>query len=929
MKGALSQPFRGLGPMVVWYVQGASMPIVDNHEKTTARLFAELRGLRERIATLTEEEHQRVREKQARIILDHMYQFVGLVDVEGILLDANQTSLDASGMERSGAVGRPFWEGRWWAVSAETQRQLQAAVERAARGEFVRYEVEVFAGDAGRELVTCDFSLKPVTDEAGHVVFLVPEGRNITEKKLAEAEIVRKNAELHRLYEKVKELDELKSRFFSNVSHELRTPLSLILGPAQKLLTRSALSVDERHDLEVIERNARILLKHVNDLLDVAKLEAGRMIIDYAEDDLARLVRFTVAHFDVLAQERQIACSVETPAAVPAQVDSEKVQRVLVNLFSNAFKFVPDGGVVRCVLRTDHDRATITVEDNGPGVPTEFRDVIFERFHQLDGSTTRRFGGTGLGLAIAKEFVELHGGTVTVDNAAIGGALFRVEIPLSAPPGALVRPAPSEATTRDLLRESADEPQVRPQAAATPQPTGRPLVLIVEDNPDMNRLIADALAGEYRTASAFDGREGLEKAVVLHPDLILTDVMMPRMSGDQLLRELRAHLDLATCPIVLITAKADDELRVRLLRDGAQDYVTKPVAVEELRARVKNLITTKQARDVLERELAVQNQDVAQLALEVTARKRELQDTLETLRESEGRYRSIFENALEGIFRSTPEGRFIHVNPALVRMLGYESAQEVLALDIPGDLYVTPSERGGVLAQWGDVMNGVELRLRRKNGEPLVVSAYARGIRDTQGVVSYYDGLMLDVTERKRAQEAMLQLAAIVESSADAIIGKTLDGVITSWNAGATKIYGYAPDEALGQPISMLIPPDRPDEMRLIHERIGRGERVEPFETVRMTKDRRSIDVSLTVSPIRNATGAIVGASAIARDITERKRAETTMREQAALAHLGQMAAVVAHEIKNPLAGIRGALQVVGSRMPSDEPRPRRQSICH
>ncbi len=446
------------------------------------------------------------------------------------------------------------------------------------------------------------------------------------------------NTELETLYEKLKEIDELKTQFFANVSHELRTPLALILGPTQKLLAGDALTSEQRHDLELIDSNARILLKQVNDLLDISKLEANKMSMRYAEVDLAQLVRLSAANFNALAQEQKIAFVVETPQSFPAQVDSEKIQRVLLNLLSNAFKFTPPGGRVRCVVSAvtkagEKDvSAVITVEDSGAGVPLELREVIFERFRQGEESSTRRFGGTGLGLAIVKDFVQLHGGTIAVGEASEGGASFRVELPIVAPKDMAVSTLTSESMDVEevvypmlaQLRQAESSP-VRETTDSELTFDQRPLVLVVEDNPQMNLFIVEALSSEYRVATAFNGQEGLDLATQLLPDLILSDMMMPLLSGEQLLREIRNRKQLDAIPFVVLTAKADDEKRVKLLLAGAQDYLMKPFSLQELRSRIGNLIAMKRTRDFLQHELDSQTQDLAALAAELALHKRKLQ----------------------------------------------------------------------------------------------------------------------------------------------------------------------------------------------------------------------------------------------------------------------------------------------------------------
>ena len=416
--------------------------------------------------------------------------------------------------------------------------------------------------------------------------------------------------DLETMYQRTKELDELKSQFFANVSHELRTPLALILGPVEKHLVSGALTREQRRDLEIVARNARMLQKHVEDLLDAARLEAGKLKLEYAYSDVAQLVRLTASNFAGLAEERTIEYRVEAPASTVAQVDSDKVQRILLNLLSNAFKFTPKNGKIVCSVSVAQEdaggtdstqgRLVVSVADSGPGIPESQRAAVFERFRQLDGGATRFAGGTGLGLSIAKDFVELHGGTISIGDAAGGGALFTVELPVVAPAGVVVRAAAAESRHRvDLTRQAIEELRQRVDAVPSVQEKGKPLVLVVEDNPDMNRFVCEALAVDFRTRSALDGSDGLAAALSSSPDLILTDLMMPGVGGEELVHEVRARSELHGVPIVLLTARADDDLRLKLLREGAQDYLTKPFSADELRARVGNLVTLKLAQDVL------------------------------------------------------------------------------------------------------------------------------------------------------------------------------------------------------------------------------------------------------------------------------------------------------------------------------------------
>jgi signal transduction histidine kinase len=428
--------------------------------------------------------------------------------------------------------------------------------------------------------------------------------------------------DLSRAKDEAEAASRAKSVLLANVSHELRTPLALILGPTRRLLAAGAGGDDARRDLETVERNAQALLKHLSDLLDVAKLDTGRMEIDRAPVDVAALVRRTASLFDVVARERGVELTVDTPPPLPILADGSKLERVLLNLLSNAMKFAPDGGHVRVRLALEGPHIVLTVEDDGPGVPVASREAIFERFRRGEDDTTRRFGGTGLGLAIAREIVERHGGRVTVADAALGGALFRVSLPAEVvtDDGAA---APVHETLDEVARQTVGELRRPSGSAAAIHGHGeKGLVLVIEDNPDMSRFLVECLTPDHRVATAFDGRQGVEQALALRPDLILTDLMMPTMGGDALVRELRARVELDATPILVLTAKADDELRVQLLREGVQDFLTKPVPAEELRARVANFVMLKRARDVLQGALSSHSRDLAALADQLAAANR-------------------------------------------------------------------------------------------------------------------------------------------------------------------------------------------------------------------------------------------------------------------------------------------------------------------
>jgi PAS domain S-box-containing protein len=549
-----------------------------------------------------------------------------------------------------------------------------------------------------------------------------------TDEALAESNAAK--AKITQLYEKTLELDKLKNQFFANVSHELRTPLTLILAPLeQRLHHAAALSEADRHELEIMLRNARLLYRHVTDLLDAAKLEAGRMKMTWTRIDLAALVRAMSSHFDSLAVENHLRYQIVAPDTLMADVDSEKLQRVLLNLLSNAFKFTPNGGGIILTLRAQDEQVWIAVQDSGIGVPTALREAVFERFRQGDGEVQRQYGGTGLGLAIVKDFVELHGGSVSVTEAQGGGALFSVVLPQHAPAGTQL----SQAQTLDAVidRQTVDElshPTAPPVIA--PANNNLPLVLVVEDNTDMNEFIATSLRPYYRVVSAFNGREGLAQALALHPDLILVDVMMPVMSGDEMVVALRQHPSLNNLPIVILTAKADDDLRVRMLQQGVQDYLNKPFLVDELLARVAGLVATRYS-------------------------------IREQIRISEARFEATFEQAAVGIALVAPDGHWLLTNRKLSKILGY-SQQELSTLTFqslthPDDLTDDLAYKQQLVAGKIDHF-AMEKRYLHKSGRYIWVNLTAALARKSDGSADYFVGVIEDIEARKQAEAEVLRL---------------------------------------------------------------------------------------------------------------------------------------------------------------------------
>ncbi len=614
------------------------------------------------------------RQKMARIILDSMYQFLGLLDVEGTVLEINRAALDGAGLCLEQVLGKPFWQARWWAVSEEVQRRVREMIAEARAGRFVRCDFEVFGELQGHKTIVIDFSLTPILDDQGGVAFLLPEGRNISEKIAISAELTRKNGELQNALEKLKEIDGFKTTFFANVSHELRTPLALILGPVDQLLKEApALGEREKFRLTTIKRNAQSLLQQVNDLLDLARIDSGRMPLAYLCANVTAMAQDIAAGFAAIAEERAITLCVRGEDELYADVDRVKFARILVNLVSNAFKFTPAGGRISCTLEhVPGGRFLVSVQDNGPGVPDAMKQQIFDRFTQ--GEAGQGAVGSGLGLNIVREFVELHGGTVVVVDAPGGGAVFQMELPVRAPDGAFVREGGAPAALPAGFGDAA--PSV-PEMPAPARRTGRPRVLVAEDNPDLRLFLYDVLIDEYDVSLEGNGESALAAALADPPDLIITDLMMPHFDGERFVRALRATPDFPHVPVLVLSARVDDVLRETLLEALVQDYVTKPFSPQELRARVRNLVAVKRTVDILQKELNSQASDIGELTAGLVESRKSLQKSLLALQVSDRRWLGLYDNTAVGIALADRDGRILSANPALQRMLGYDKGEIV------------------------------------------------------------------------------------------------------------------------------------------------------------------------------------------------------------------------------------------------------------
>jgi len=889
--------------------------------------------------------------------------------------------------------------------------------------------------------------------------------------------------------EALAEIDRAKTLFFSNVSHEFRTPLTLMLGPLEDALSEGvSLPSAQQERLEVAHRNSMRLLKLVNTLLDFSRIEAGRIEACYEPTDLSQLTTELASVFRSAVERAGLKLIVRSEQfGEPIYIDREMWEKIVFNLLSNALKFTFAGEIEVSLTRVNGS-VELSVRDSGTGIPAHELPHLFERFYRVKGAHGRTFEGSGIGLALVQELAKLHGGRVRVESEEARGSTFTVSIPVGKdhfPPDRIGAPRSltstgtrGEAYVQEALRwlpGSGDNPNdVSPSSSfaeldgiAHAEATAGARILLADDNADMREYVQRLLQRKYKVIAVGDGQTALESAREHHPDLILTDVMMPRLDGFGLLRELRADKDLRSIPVILLSARAGEESRLEGLGAGADDYLMKPFSARELFVRVSSqlhMARIRQAaaesehklraeaeldRDRLRQEIAdikllhsvseqlIYGKNVASLyqkildvavaimrseyasmqalypdrgnsgellllahhgfspeaakfwewvdaysastcGVALRTRERTIADDVETcpymvgtpdqttylqtgiravqstplisrngrlvgvisthwhrphqpserdlrlldilarqaadllertqaedvLREGEERFRALVNASSYVVYRMSPDWS---------EMRQLEGRGFISDTQEPRNNwiheYIDPDDQPLVLKTINHAIETktvfeLEHRVRRVDGTLGWTLSRAVPLLDKDGNIMEWFGAASDVTARKNAEEARRRLAAIVESSHDAIISKDLNGIITSWNRQAERLFGYKEEEIVGRSILTIIPPELRSDEEMILNKINSGEKIDHFETVRLVKSGERIEVSLSISPVRDERGNVIGAAKIVRDIRESKKIERALRTTEKLAAAGRLAATVAHEINNPLEAV-------------------------
>lgn len=723
--------------------------------------------------------------------------------------------------------------------------------------------------------------------------------------------------------EALAELDRAKTVFFSNVSHEFRTPLTLMLNPLEEVLaTDGAVPREQRQQLELVHRNSLRLLKLVNTLLDFSRIEAGRIQAVYELTDLATLTVELASVFRSAIERAGLRLVVDCQTmADPIYVDRDMWEKIVLNLLSNAFKFTFKGEIGVTLRKADG--VELIVRDTGMGIPALELPRLFERFYRVQGTQARTHEGSGIGLALVQELVRLHSGSVQVKSIEGEGSVFTVTIPTGTAhlPLDRIRSAPTPVSTSlgatPYLEEVlswlppealglANEPMAslpeKTQLSQFNSQNSQAKILLVDDNADMRSYVKRLLSNCYEVEAVADGIAALEVIQNCLPDLVLTDVMMPRLDGFDLLKALRSDKRTSRLPIILLSARAGEEAQIEGLAAGADDYLIKPFSAKELLARVSATLK------------------MAQLRKDAAQREQVLRTEAETARDQ---VHSILESITDAFVRFDREWRYTYVNQAAAQLL-QRSPEELIGKQVWEDVF--PSEIGGLAYQKLHQAVAEQVAVSWEEfGEPIQrwIEVYAYPSDD--GIALYFR----DITARKQVEEALRcseeRLHSFVVANVIGILFGDVYGGIHEANDEFLRIVGYTREDLLSgrlRWIEITLPEYLPLDEERVAEARERGA-CTPYEKEYIRKDGSRVPVLLGYGLVGTAREESV---AFILDLTERKQAEAErerllQQEQAAREEAeatnrikDEFLAVLSHELRSPLNPILGWAKLLQNR---------------
>jgi PAS domain S-box-containing protein len=741
--------------------------------------------------------------------------------------------------------------------------------------------------------------------------------------------------EERRRAEALAELDRAKTAFFSIVSHEFRTPLTLMLGPVEDLLSRSfiELSPAAKGQLEVVNRNGLRLLRLVNTLLDFSRIEAGRVRAVFEPTDLAACTADLASVFRAAIERAGLRLMVDCPPMSELVfVDRDMWEKVVLNQLSNAFKFTFEGEIAVSMRRVE-GAAELTVRDTGTGIPAKEMPRLFERFHRVQNVRGRTHEGSGIGLALVQELVKLHGGSITAGSRVGEGTTFTITLPLGSAhlPPSQIGEGRSPASTgigaapyvEEALRWLPDEndgppdsscelPDYRellPVPAVPPGPgpqDDRPVVLVADDNADMRQYVARLLAERYRVLPVADGEAAVAAARERPPDLVLTDVMMPRLDGFGLLRELRSDPRTGEVPVLMLSARAGEESRVEGMEAGADDYLVKPFGARELLARVSaHLQMARLRREANERTTAdlramTRLQEVGNSCSRADC---DLQDCLEGFLDAaieltgadKGNIQLFAESsgALEIAAHRGFDRAFLDFFAAVSKKHGaacgaaMQAVARVIVEDVTrSDVFAGTDALGVLLSSGVCAVQSTPLVSSAGHVLGMISTHFARPHQPGQRELRFLDLLArqaADFLERRQAEEAMRRTTEqlrIVTDSMEAPVTRCSRDLKYLWVSKPYADWLRRPaDEIVGQPILEIIGPEAFERLYPYFQEVLSGKVVRYEEQIHF----RGIGprwISVAYTPTLGADGVPDGWVAVVNDLTERRRMEGELQHR-------------------------------------------------
>jgi len=559
-----------------------------------AQLYQNLRQLNHKLEEQVQKRTAKLKESEQkfRAIFNNTFQLTGLLTIDGMILELNQTALDWENVSREAVINRPFWEIQTCKrASDRTQEKIRKFIVQAAQGEFIRDEIETF--DLQGNAITLDFLLRPLRDEAGKVIFLIVEARDITQRKQAE-EILRKtNIQLERT-------TRLKDEFLANMSHELRTPLNAIIGLSEALEEGvfEPLKSKQSHPISTIRRSGNHLLELITDILDLSKIEAGKLELNLTGVNLEALCNSSFDLIQPQAFKKNIKLSLQiTQKITNIKVDERHLRQVLVNLLSNAVKFTPNQGKVSLIVEPNLMESMIyfKVIDTGIGIAPEYQDKLFKPFVQIDSSLSKSYPGTGLGLALVKRIVEMHQGQVSLQSQLGQGSQFMITLPL------VNNDKYYSKNIVDSVEYCADKTQDNHSEKSNNNLSNigdinqleetQALILIIDNNEANVDTIQDYFEFKgYQLIVAKDSLEAVTLAKKQKPKLVLIDIKTSQINELEVICKIKADSEMAQIKILALTAFKRDEDREHCLKAGANDCLVKPFGLKNLSDKIEQLL---------------------------------------------------------------------------------------------------------------------------------------------------------------------------------------------------------------------------------------------------------------------------------------------------------------------------------------------------